>query len=302
MILDIYLTAIVVAVACALPGVFLVVRGSTMLADAITHSVLLGIALAFFVTPDLNSPFLLVGATLVGIVVVWLIESLQQTKLMSNDSAIGIVFPLFFSLGIILISRYAYDIHLDTDSVLMGELAFVPFRRAVIFGQDIGPSALWRMLVILLLNAVFIILFYKELKVSTFDPAFSRSLGFSPVLIHYSLMALVSLTAVGAYDSVGSILVVAFMAGPALTGFLLSHRLGKMILIAIIAAIFNSVLGVYLAFKMDVSLAGMIATATGLTAFLAFLFSPIKGWVYQRRQHTKQKRAFEDWLTQQEKQ
>lgn len=301
MILDIYLTAIVVAIACALPGVFLVVRGTTMLSDAITHSVLLGIVLAFFITPDLNSPFLLIGATLIGLVVVWLIESLQQTKLMSNDAAIGVVFPLFFSLGIILISRYAYNIHLDTDSVLMGELAFVPFRRAVVFGQDIGPSALWRMIVILILNAAFITLFYKELKVSTFDPAFARSLGFSPVLIHYGLMGLVSLTAVGAYDSVGSILVVAFMAGPALTGFLLTNRLSRMILIAIIVAIFNSALGVSLAFQIDVSIAGMIATVTGVTAFLAFLFSPVKGLVYQRRQHTKQKQAFNDWLAKQEK-
>lgn len=301
MILDIYLTAVIVAVACALPGVFLVVRGMTMLSDAITHSLLLGIVLAFFVTPDLNSPLLLVGATLMGMVVVWLIESLQQTKLMSNDSAIGVVFPLFFSLGIILITRYAGDIHLDTDSVLMGELAFVPFRRAVVFGQDIGPSAMWRMIIILLLNALFIGLFYKELKVTSFDPAFARSIGFAPILIHYGLMGLVSLTAVGAYDSVGSILVVAFMVGPALTGYLLTHRLSRMLLIAIVTAVFNSVLGVYLAFKVDVSIAGMIATVTGLTAFVAFLFSPIKGWLFQRQEHNKQKKAFHRWLRQEEK-
>lgn len=301
MILDIYLTAIIVAVACALPGVFLVVRGTTMLSDAITHSVLLGIVLAFFITPDLNSPLLLVGATLIGMLVVWLIESLQLTKLMSNDAAIGVVFPLFFSIGIILITRYANDIHLDTDSVLMGELAFVPFRRTIIFGHDIGPSAMWRMIIILILNTIFIFVFYKELKVSSFDPAFASSLGFSPIIIHYILMALVSLTAVGAYDSVGSILVVAFMAGPALTGYLLTNSLSRMILTAIIIAIINSSIGVYLAFQIDVSISGMIATITGITAFLTFLFSPIKGWVYQRRLHSKQKGVFDNWLSQQEK-
>lgn len=105
--LDIYLVAIVVAIACALPGVFLVVRGTTMLSDAITHSILLGIVLGFFATQDLNSPLLMVGATITGLVVVWLIESLQRSKLMSSDAAIGITFPLFFSLAILLITRYA---------------------------------------------------------------------------------------------------------------------------------------------------------------------------------------------------
>lgn len=294
---DIYLVAIVVAVACALPGVFLVIRGTTMLSDAITHSVLLGIVLAFFVTNDLNSPLLLVGATLVGLVVVWLIEALQRTKLMSNDAAIGIVFPLFFSIAIILITRYAGDVHLDTDSVLMGELAFVPFRRFEIFGYDLGPQSLWVMLVILLLNSLFIFVFYKELKVSTFDPAFAAAIGFSPVLIHYALMGLVSLTAVGAYDAVGSILVVGFMVGPALTGYLLTNDLKKMIGISVIVAIFNSVAGITIARYFDVSLAGMIALVTGVTAFIVFLISPTKGWLKKRIDYKRQKKHYAKWLS-----
>ena len=160
--LDIYLVATVVSIACALPGVFLVIRGITMLSDAITHSILLGIVLGFFVTLDLNSPLLMVGATLVGLLVVWLIEALQSTELVSGDSAIGIVFPLFFSLGIILITRYAGNLHLDTDSVLMGELAFVAFDRVRLFGLDLGPKSLWTMGGILLLNFTFIKLLFKS--------------------------------------------------------------------------------------------------------------------------------------------
>lgn len=294
--LDIYLVAIVVAIACALPGVFLVIRGTTMLSDAITHSILLGIVLGFFATQDLNSPLLMIGATITGLIVVWLIESLQRTKLMSSDAAIGITFPLFFSIGIILITRYAGDVHLDTDSVLMGELVFVPFSRVALFGMDLGPVSLWTMLIILGLNFLFIYLFFKELKVTTFDPVYAGVIGISPALIHYSLMGLVSLTAVGAYDAVGSILVVGFMVGPALSAYLLTNDLKKMIGLSVLFAIFNSVVGITFARYLDVSLAGMVAVITGITAFITFLFSPNKGWIKQIMDHNKQKQAFDRWL------
>lgn len=299
MLVEIQLIAIVVAVACALPGVFLVLRGMTMLSDAITHTVLLGIVLAFFVTQDLNSPLLMFGATLVGVATVWVIGALQRTRLLSNDAAIGIVFPLFFSIAIILITRYAGNVHLDTDSVLMGELAFAPFKRTQFFGMDIGPQALWTMIIILLVNIVFILFFYKELKLSTFDAALAAALGFSPVLLHYGLMSLVSLTAVGAYDSVGSVLVVGFMVGPALTGYLLTRRLHQMILVTVVTAIFNSIAGVQLAFAVDASLAGMIAVVTGITAFIAFLFSPEKGWVKQTVSRSKQQKKLHKWKAKQ---
>ena len=279
MINEITLIAIIVAVACALPGVFLVLRGTTMVSDAITHTVLLGIVLAFFITQDLNSPLLMIGATLVGVATVWAIEALQQTKLLSNDAAIGIVFPLFFSIAIILITRYAGNVHLDVDSVLMGELAFAPFRRLVLFGADLGPRALWTMLVILLINSLFIGLFYKELKITTFDAGFAAAIGFSPVLIHYGLMTLVSLTAVGAYDSVGSILVVGFMVGPPLAAFLLTNKLHVMIGLTAVMAVINSIAGVRLAFMLDTTIAGMIAVVTGVTTLLVFVFSPKKGLI-----------------------
>lgn len=294
--LDIYLVAIVVSIACALPGVFLVIRGITMLSDAITHSILLGIVLGFFITQDLNSPLLMIGATLVGLLVVWLIEALQSTELVSGDSAIGISFPLFFSLGIILITRYAGNIHLDTDSVLMGELAFVAFDRVQLFGFDLGPKSLWTMGTILLLNITFIRLFFKELKVTTFDPTFATVIGFSPAFIHYVLMGLVSLTAVGAYDAVGSILVVGFMVGPGLSAYLLTNDLKKMLGIAVIFAVLNSILGITAARYLDVSLAGMIAVVTGITTFITFLFSPLKGWIKQKKDFNQQKENFNHWL------
>ncbi|PRY83649.1 metal ABC transporter permease [Alkalibacterium olivapovliticus] len=279
MIFEITLVAVVVAVACALPGVFLVLRGTTMVSDAITHTVLLGIVLAFFITQDLNSPLLMIGATLVGVATVWAIEALQQTKLLSNDAAIGIIFPLFFSIAIILITRYAGNVHLDVDAVLMGELAFSPFRRLMFLGMDLGPRALWTMLIILFINCLFIFLFYKELKITTFDAGFAAALGFSPVLVHYGLMTIVSLTAVGAYDSVGSILVVGFMVGPPLAAYLMTNKLHVMIALTVLMALVNSVIGVQLAFMLDTTIAGMIAVVTGVTTLTVFVFSPKKGLI-----------------------
>lgn len=276
MMFEIMLVAIVVAVACSLPGVFLVLRGMTMLSDAITHSVLLGIVLGFLVIQDLNSPLLFLAAGIMGVLTVWLSEALQRTQLMKKDAAIGLVYPLFFSIAIILISRYAGSVHLDVDSVIMGEIGFTPFTRFSLFGMDLGPQALWVNGLILFLNALLIVLFYKELQVTTFHPEYAAALGFKPVLIHYGLMTSVSLTAVGGYDSVGSILVIGFMVGPALTAHLYSRKLSAMISLAVIVGVFNSVVGVWVAFCFDVAIAGMIAVVTGITVVVAFIGSLIK--------------------------
>ena len=183
--IEIQLIAIIVSVACALPGCFLVLRKMSMMSDSITHTILLGIVLAFFVTNSLSSPLLIVGATLMGLVTVWLTESINKTGLVSEDSAIGLVFPLLFSIAIILISRYAGSVHLDTDSVLLGELAFAPFERMYFLGVDVGAKAIYTSSAILFTNLFFLLIFYKELKLATFDPAFAAVLGFSPAFIHY---------------------------------------------------------------------------------------------------------------------
>lgn len=297
--MEIMLVAVTVSIACALPGVFLVLRGVTMVSDAITHTVLLGIVLAFFVTHDLNSPLLMIGATLMGVLTVWAIEALQNTKLLGKDAAIGLVFPLFFSIAVILITRFAGNVHLDEDTVLMGELAFAPFRRLTLFGTLLPlPRSFWTSLVILGINAGFITAFYKELKVTTFDPAFAAAIGFSSMWIHYGLMALVSLTAVEAFDSVGSILVVGFMVGPGLTGYLLSHKLPHIFGIAIIVAAVNSIIGVRVGYALNTNFAGTIAVVTGITTLLAFLFSPKKGLIKAGLVRKREQRNFDKKMEQ----
>ncbi len=295
-VFEIQLIAVLVAVACALPGVFLVIRGMAMMADAITHTILLGIVVAFFITQDLNSPFLILGAAFVGILTVWLTELIHQTKLLDKDASIGIIFPLLFSIAIILITRYAGDVHLDTDSVLLGELAFAPFDRLIVFGIDIGPQAVYSMSIILVILLLFIGFFYKELKLTSFDSLLAASLGFSLILLHYALMSLVSVTAVGAFEAVGSILVVAFMVGPPVSAYLLTNRLSYMLGISAALGAFNSLIGFQLSMYFDVSIAGMIAVTTGLTFAVIFVFSPKNGLINEMHRKKRQQKILKKAL------
>ena len=289
---EIQLIAVIVAVACALLGVFLVLRRMAMMSDAISHTVLLGIVIAFFITKNISSPFLLVGAALMGVITVSLVELINRTRLVREDAAIGLVFPAAFSIAVILISRFAGDVHLDTDAVLLGELAFAPFNRVRVAGLDFGPEALFTTAGILLVNLLFIVLLYKELKLATFDPALAAALGFLPGVIHYALMTLVSLTAVGSFDAVGSVLVVAFIIAPPSAAYLLTDRLSRMLMYSALIGMLSAISGYWLAHVLDASIAGSMATMTGVAFLIAYLFAPERGLIAQARRRRGQRVEF----------
>lgn len=262
------------------------------MSDAISHAILPGIVLAFFLTESLSSPLLILAAAGTGVLTVLFVELLQRTKLVKEDAAIGLTFPALFSIGVILISRFAGNVHLDMDAVLLGELAIAPLNRLKAFGYDLGPVALYVMGTILVLNLVFILVFYKELKLATFDASLAAALGFTPTLIHYGLMTLVSVTTVGAFDAVGSILVVALIAGPPATAYLMTDRLSRMLILSAIIGSVNAVCGYWLASLFDVSIAGAIATMTLLVFGLIFLVVPNRGLIAIARRHARQKWEF----------
>ncbi|MDI3340778.1 MAG: metal ABC transporter permease [Sphaerobacter sp.] len=289
---EIQLIAVVVAAACALPGTFLVLRRMALMSDAISHAILIGIVLAFFITEDLASPLLIVGATLTGVVTVSLVELLHRTGRVREDAAIGLVFPLLFSVAVILIARYADNVHLDTDAVLLGELAFAPFDRVILAGWDLGPRALFIMGAILALNAAVIGLLYKELKLVTFDAGLAAALGFTPAAVHYLLMALVSITAVGAFDAVGSILVVALMIAPPATAYLLTDRLPLMLGLGVLVGAAAAIGGYWLAHWLDASIAGSMATVAGLLFGAACLLAPGRGLIAVARRRAAQRWEF----------
>lgn len=288
--IEIQIIACIVAVACAIPGVFLVLRRMSLISDAISHSILLGIVVGFFITEDLNSPILIVMAALVGVLTVVLVEIIQKTKLVKEDTAIGLVFPALFSIAVILIAINANDIHLDLDSVLIGELAFAPFHRMYIGGMDYGPKAMWTMGSIMIISISLLFMFYKELKISTFDTGLSAALGFSPALIHYLLMSVSSVTVVGAFDAVGAILVVALMIVPAASAYLLTSDLKKMLLLSVFFGLFSAIAGYWVANLLDASISGAMATMLGLVFMGVYLVAPGKGWIANLLKEKRQRK------------
>lgn len=289
--LEVQLIAIVIAAACALPGVFLVLRRMAMMSDAISHTVIFGIVIGFLITNELGSPLLFLGAVLTGVLTVSLVEALNGTRLVKEDSAIGLVFPVLFSIAVILISRFTGNVHLDTDAVLLGELAFAPFDRVNLFGLDL-PRALAVGSGVLLLNLVLVIVFYKELKLATFDAGLAAALGFAPALVHYGLMTVVSATVVASFDAVGSILVVALMIGPAAAAYLLTDRLERMLGLSVLLGGLSALAGYGLARWLDVSIAGAMATMVGVLFGLTWLFAPQRGLVAGARQRQRQRWQF----------
>ncbi|MCY4170399.1 MAG: metal ABC transporter permease [Bacteroidetes bacterium] len=290
--LEIQLVASVVAAVCALPGAFLILRKMAMMSDAISHAILPGIVIAFFLTESLSSPLLIMGGALTGLLTVALVEWLRKTNLVREDAAIGLVFSTLFAIGIIMIAQFARDVHLDTDAVLLGELAFVPFDRLIIAGRDIGPQALYSSGSVGLLCAGFITLFYKELKLSTFDSALATTLGFIPGVLHYLLMGFVSMTAVAAFDAVGSVLVIALMIGPPASAYLLTNRLSRMLIYSVLLAIIAAITGYWLAYLLNASIAGCMAVMVGVQFGILFCIAPQQGLLSTRARQRNQRWQF----------
>ena len=290
--LEILAIAVVTAAGCSLVGVFLMLRRLAMLSDAISHAILPGIVVAFFVTRDLASPWLVIAAALTGLLTVVLVEALSRSRRLKEDAAMGLVFPAMFSVGIVLITRYAGNVHLDVDAVLLGELAFAPFDRFVVGGADLGPRHLWVMGGVTGLNLLAVTVFFKELKLATFDAGLAASLGLAPAAIHYGLMALVSVTAVGAFDAVGLVLVVALMIGPAAAAYLLTDRLGLLLVLAVALGALAAGLGFALAVWLDASIAGCMAVGVGAVFGVVFLAAPGRGLISALRRRRRQRREF----------
>lgn len=268
--IEVFLVLLVTALASSLLGVFLVLKGQAMTTDAISHTILLGIVTAFFITSDLRSPLLITGAAVIGLITVYLIELVTSSGLMKQDAAIGIVFTSLFAGAVILVSRYADDVHLDIDIVLMGQVLFAPLNRVDILGISL-PYAFVQLTVVLIINILFVLVFYKDLKVTSFDPVYAAAAGISTTLIYYLLMTLVSVTAVTAFDAAGSILVISFFVAPAITAWLVVKRLSHMIWLTLCTAAFNSLAGCTFGYFTDISISGSVASVS-LFTFLAVFF------------------------------
>lgn len=271
---------------CSILGCFLVLRRMSMIGDAISHSVLPGIVIAFLISGTRDSLVMMFGAAILGLITVFLIQMFHNSGVQS-DASIGVVFTALFAIGVVLISLFTRQVDLDLDCVLYGEIAYAPWDTLHVGGQSIGPKAVWGVGASFILNILVIGLFFKQFKITTFDPALAASLGIPVVFFHYLLMGLVSISTVASFESVGAILVVGMIIVPAATAYLLTDKLHRMIFISIGLSIVSSVLGYYGAFLLDASIGGMMVAVAGVLFIIALFLSPkhgvfMKKWTRKR--------------------
>ncbi len=278
-----------VTMACGLIGNYLILRRMALVGDAISHSVLPGLVIAYLLAGSRNSGVMFLGAVVAGLITTVLIELIHKKSRVKQDAAIGITFSSLFAIGVILISQFASKVDLDQECVLYGEIGTIPLDGPYIqLGSLVlGPPTMVRMAVVCAVVVLLIIVFYKELLVSSFDPALAFSLGINATIVHYSLMSMLSVVVVSAFESVGAILVIAMLILPGATASLLSHRLPVIFLLTVVHAALSSVLGVHLALWLDCSIAGaMVVMGAGLFV-LAWIFSPTQGllrrWLRMRQ-------------------
>ncbi len=273
------------ASACALPGTLLVLRKMSLMGEAISHTVLPGIAIAFLVTGSRDPFSMFIGAIVIGILTAFLVHVIQAYGKVEIGASIGIVFTVLFAFGLIIIRQALDYVHMDPDCVLYGSIEFAYFEQEELFGYMVPRSFIVNG-IMLILNVILLALFYKELKIASFDQALAKSQGFKPELLHYVLMTMTAVTAVAAFESVGSILVVAMFIVPPATAYLLTDRYWLLLFLAIIVACLSSLLGhlgaitipTWFGFSGTVT-SGAIAVAAGVLFLIAWIFSPRYGLI-----------------------
>lgn len=264
----ILLTASFVASSCALVGSFLILRRQALLGDAISHSVLLGIVLAYLISDSRSIIAMMVGAGIIGLATAWLSDQLNRLGKLQSDASIGIVFTAFFALGVILVTAFAEQVDLDQECVLYGEIAFVPFDTIFWGEQELGPRGVWLSGGVLLLNILFVWIGFERLKTLSFHSSLAASMGVSVGIWHYSLMTMVSLTTVSSFDAVGAILVVALLVIPASSAYLLAKNLKRMLWLSLVYAQLAVIMGYSIAYYLDSSIAASMAVAAGVNLLL----------------------------------
>jgi manganese/zinc/iron transport system permease protein len=283
--LAIILTAALLGTSCGLLGPFLVLRRQVLLSDAVAHAVLPGIVLVYLLFGSRAPIPVILGAGLFAVICVIGIEQIRATGLVKADAAIGLVFPTLFALGVIGVTTFASGVHLDLDSTIYGEIAFTPFRTWEVLGVEV-PRSLPLLASVAAANLVLLVLFWKELKASTFDPVFSMVNGISPELVSRIVLIAVAVTAVTAFESVGAILVVTMLIVPAATAYLLAVRLLPLVLLSVAVGWVSALGGYGTAVALDASIAGAMGLVATLCFALALLVSPKFGIVprlYRRR-------------------
>jgi manganese/zinc/iron transport system permease protein len=265
--------------ACGLVGNFLILRRMALVGDAISHSLLPGIAVVFMISNSRSTGLMVIGAMAAGLLTVWLIEFIHKKTRVKQDAALGVTFTTLFAIGVILISVFADKVDLDLECVLYGEIGWIGFEDSLLLLGYHVPIPVLQMGGALLLVILLIVVFYKEILVTSFDSGLATSLGIPSGWIHYGLMMVLSLVVVFSFESVGVILVIAMLIMPGATGALLSDRLPHILLLSVCFCACYTISGLHIAEWLNCSQAGAMVVS-GLAIFcLTWIFSPRRGLI-----------------------
>jgi len=267
-----------VAGTCGLVGCFVILRRMALVGDAISHSLLPGITLAFLLTHSRDTFPMMLGAVIAGVVTVALIEAIRYTSRIKPDAAIGIVFSSLFAVGVILISVFADKVDLDAECVLYGELGFIPLQEIAHFGGiEIGPEPVVRMAIIALIAVVLLFAFFKEMLVTSFDSGLAASLGINPTRYQYGLTLFLSIVIVSSFESVGVVLVIAMIIFPGATALMLTDRLPLALALSTVFGAIYALLGFHLATWLNASIAGGMTVIAGIVFGTVWAIAPQRG-------------------------
>ena len=284
------LIGVFVAIACALPGNFLVLRGQALIGDTISHVILPGIVGAFLLSGSVSSWSMILGASAAAVCAVFAIETIRRVGRIETGAAMGVVFTAMFAAGVLLIERSdTSSVHLDVEHALYGNLESLIWLEAVGWSSLLDPSALRalppelpRMAGTLVLISCLVWVFWRPLKISTFDESYAAAIGLPVRALSFGLIILSALAAVAAFDAVGSIIVIAMFICPPAAARLMTNSLEMQVVWSILFASVSAILGyilagygpLWLGFGASVSAAGMIATVSGVILFLCSLMAP----------------------------
>lgn len=280
------MAALLAAISCGLLGNFLVLRRQSLMGDAISHAVLPGLVAAFLITQSRSPGVMFIGAAISALFTVAIVELIKRLGRVEPGAAMGVVFSVLFALGVYLLeSNAASGVDLDADCVLHGNLQTLFWSGAptdwgaVISGQSLQevPRQVWSLLGTTIAVVAFVALFFKELRIASFDPGISTVQGIHAGVMHMVLMTFVAIAAVASFEAVGSILVIAMLICPAAAARLLTDRLLSQVLVSAVLSVVTAVAGYFLASAMGVNGAGMMAVVSGALVVAAMVFSPSHG-------------------------
>ena len=269
-------TAAMVAAGCALVGTLLVVRRMSLLGDAISHALLPGIVVAVLAGGRPGGLLVLVGAVVAALLTVWLTQMLRTEGGLAEDAGAGVAFTTLFALGVVMVTAVASRVDLDPDCVLHGVLELVPFDTVPVLGVEV-PRAFLTATAVFVLLAVAAIATWKMQVFTAFDAEAARAAGVPVAAVTTGLLIATSLATVAGFEAVGAILVVAMLVVPAATAELLSRRLHRIAVLAILLGVAAAGIGYLVAWWCNTSAAGMIAVVLGGEYLLGVCFAPVDG-------------------------